>query len=283
MNNAVVVAGNGPSVKEIDYSLLPNDYDVFRCNHFYLEDRYYLGKKIKACFFIAREFFEQYYMMQKLIQNGDYECEDIVCKMYNFQDRKEEVLRENFKYFFPMATNGYDAYFSKLKYLSAAIDFDVCYNFERVEMLTGTYAICCAVASGYKEIYLAGMDFYEQGNSHFYSNYKMDLKETVIHHKNKDIEIINFLQKKYNVKIYSICPKSPINNFIPLAKGINNNIYKPIAKPQEAIKNKLLPSEKAIKRYKRMYLLSNSFVKFVYDILKTPSAIKKYLSKKYSR
>lgn len=38
MNNVVVVAGNGPSVKEIDYSLLPNDYDVFRCNHFYLED-----------------------------------------------------------------------------------------------------------------------------------------------------------------------------------------------------------------------------------------------------
>ncbi|WP_257396146.1 alpha-2,3-sialyltransferase [Campylobacter lari] len=178
-----------------------------------------------------------------------------------------------------MATNGYDAYFSKLKYLSAAIDFDVCYNFERVEMLTGAYAICCAVASGYKEIYLAGMDFYEQGNSHFYSNYKMDLKGIAI----KILKLLIFLQKKYNVKIYSICPKSPINNFIPLAKGINNNMYKPIAKSQEAIKNKLLPSEKAIRRYKRMYLLSNSFIKFIYDVLKTPSAIKKYFSKKYSR
>ncbi|EIB1733923.1 alpha-2,3 sialyltransferase, partial [Campylobacter coli] len=28
-------------------------------------------------------------------------------------------------------------------------------------MLTGTYAICCAIARGYKEIYLAGMDLFE--------------------------------------------------------------------------------------------------------------------------
>ncbi|CAM4084248.1 alpha-2,3-sialyltransferase [Campylobacter armoricus] len=283
MKEAVVVAGNGPSIEEIDYSLLPLDYDVFRCNHFYLEEKYYLGRKIKASFFIIREFFEQYYMMQKLIQNGDYECENIVCKMYNFQDRKEKIFRENFKYFFPLATNGYDVYFSKLTELSAIIDFDVCYNFARAEMLTGTYAICCAVACGYKKIYIAGMDFYEQGNSHFYSTYKYDLKSSNIHHKNKDIEIIRFLQKKYNVKIYSICPRSPINEFISLAKDINNNTYNPMAKPQEAIKTKLFPSEKAIKRYKKMYLLSNSFVKFVYDVLKTPSVIKKYFSKKYSR
>ncbi|EAI0363966.1 sialyl transferase, partial [Campylobacter coli] len=28
-------------------------------------------------------------------------------------------------------------------------------------MLTGTYAICYAIARGYKEIYLAGMDLFE--------------------------------------------------------------------------------------------------------------------------
>ncbi|EAJ8474776.1 alpha-2,3 sialyltransferase, partial [Campylobacter upsaliensis] len=46
-----IIAGNAPSLKNIDYTLLPQDYDVFRCNQFYLEDKYYLGKKLKAVFF----------------------------------------------------------------------------------------------------------------------------------------------------------------------------------------------------------------------------------------
>ncbi|ELS3708711.1 hypothetical protein QPP40_001462 [Campylobacter upsaliensis] len=28
----VIIAGNAPSLKNIDYTLLPQDYDVFRCN-----------------------------------------------------------------------------------------------------------------------------------------------------------------------------------------------------------------------------------------------------------
>lgn len=37
-----IIAGNAPSLKNIDYTLLPQDYDVFRCNQFYLEDKYSL-------------------------------------------------------------------------------------------------------------------------------------------------------------------------------------------------------------------------------------------------
>ena len=39
----VVVAGNGPSLKEIDYSRLPEKFDIFRTTQFYFEDKYYLG------------------------------------------------------------------------------------------------------------------------------------------------------------------------------------------------------------------------------------------------
>lgn len=53
----VIIAGNGPSLKEIDYSRLPNDFDVFRCNQFYFEDKYYLGKKCKAVFYNPIFFF----------------------------------------------------------------------------------------------------------------------------------------------------------------------------------------------------------------------------------
>ncbi|EAI2324729.1 alpha-2,3-sialyltransferase, partial [Campylobacter coli] len=46
----VLIAGNGPSLKEIDYRRLPDKYDVFRCNQFYFEEKYYLGKNIKSVF-----------------------------------------------------------------------------------------------------------------------------------------------------------------------------------------------------------------------------------------
>lgn len=52
----VVIAGNGPSLASIDYSKLPENFDVFRCNQFYFEDKYYLGKKIKK-YFLDRLFF----------------------------------------------------------------------------------------------------------------------------------------------------------------------------------------------------------------------------------
>lgn len=283
MIKQVVVAGNGPSLKTIDYSLLPKEYDVFRCNHFYLEEKYFLGRKIKASFFIIREFFEQYYMMQKLLQNGDYECENIVCKMYNFQDRKEKIFRENFNFYFPTAINGYDEYFSKLTKLSKDIDFNVCYNFKREEMLTGTYAICCAVACGYKQIYVAGMDFYENGGSHFYNDKSYNLNSSTIHNKNEDIRVINFLKDNYDVEILSICPDSTISKYIPLAKQQNQKKMTVENKPETAIMQKLLPSKKAIRRYKKLYLMSNNFISFIYDILRSPRAIKRYFLDKYSR
>ena len=49
-SKSVIIAGNGTSLKSIDYSLLPKDYDIFRCNQFYFEDHYFLGKKIKRYF-----------------------------------------------------------------------------------------------------------------------------------------------------------------------------------------------------------------------------------------
>lgn len=281
---AVLIAGNGPSLKEIDYSRLPEKYDVFRCNSFYMEDKYYIGKKIKAVFFSINHFFCDYYTMQKLLQNDEYEIENIVCKMYNFQDRKEKVFRENFKYFFPSAINGYDSFFYKLKKLSNMIDFEKCYELKRTEMLTGTYAICCAVACGYKEIYLAGMEFtkdYKYLNSgHNYIQHASNL-----HDNEYDLSILDFLQKYYDVKIFSVCPKSTIIDFVPLAPVFNKKIdFKLINRPQDAINFRLTPPLKAERRYKRLYLENNIIIKFLHDLMQVPRRIRHYYSKtRYTR
>lgn len=88
----VIISGNGPSLKEIDYSRLPNDFDVFRCNQFYFEDKYYLGKKFKAVFYNPGLFFEQYYTLKHLIQNQEYETELIMCSNFNLA----HIENENF-------------------------------------------------------------------------------------------------------------------------------------------------------------------------------------------
>ncbi|MDE5926745.1 MAG: alpha-2,3 sialyltransferase, partial [Helicobacter sp.] len=42
MFDNAIIAGGGPSLKQIDYSRLPKNFDVFRVNFFYFEEQYYL-------------------------------------------------------------------------------------------------------------------------------------------------------------------------------------------------------------------------------------------------
>ncbi|HEC1728243.1 TPA: alpha-2,3 sialyltransferase [Campylobacter lari] len=283
MKDAVVVAGNGPSLKNIDYTKLPIEYDVFRVNRFYHEEKYYLGKNIKAVFHIPHHFFDEYHTMQQLVFSNEYNIENIICKMYNFADRKEKIFRENFKYFFPLASNGYDEYFSRLVKLSAKLDYDSCYLGNRIEMLTGTYAIACAVACGYKEIYLAGMDFCDK--KYLYSNGQevIDPNNKFIHNYNFDIQILNYLKNEYNAKIFSVCPNSTINKYIMLSELNNKTIYNITERIEGAIKKPLLPNLSARKRYKRIYLEANPFINLFYGFLRTPRALKHYLSSKFYR
>lgn len=154
----VVIAGNGPSLKEIDYSRLPNDFDVFRCNQFYFEDKYYLGKKCKAVFYIPNLFFEQYYTLKHLIENQEYETELIMCSNFNLTYLENENFLKSFYDYFPDAHLGYD-FFKKLKEFNTYFKFHELYLNQRIT--SGIYMCAVAIVLGYKEIYLVGIDFYE--------------------------------------------------------------------------------------------------------------------------
>ncbi|EGN1219844.1 alpha-2,3-sialyltransferase, partial [Campylobacter coli] len=66
------------------------------------------------------------------------------------------------------------------------------------------------------------------------------------------------------MKFFSICPTSPINNYIPLGKEQNNQEFIILKKTKYSYLKKILPSKKAKLRYKRIYLTSNSFIDFFY-------------------
>ncbi|ELN8521419.1 hypothetical protein RZU49_001684, partial [Campylobacter coli] len=46
------------------------------------------------------------------------------------------------------------------------------------------------------------------------------------------------MQDNYDVKFFSICPTSPINNYIPLGKEQNNQEFIILKKPNTAILKK---------------------------------------------
>lgn len=79
-------------------------------------------------------------------------------------------------------------------------------------MVIRIYAICCAVACGYEEIYLASMDFTDEKYVYFDKKIKKvgddENGNTRLHHKSLNLTILDFLQKRYNAKIMSVCPNS---------------------------------------------------------------------------
>ncbi len=66
MNINALVCGNGPSLKNIDYKRLPKQFDVFRCNQFYFEDRYFVGKDVKYVFLILLCFLNNTILVKNL-------------------------------------------------------------------------------------------------------------------------------------------------------------------------------------------------------------------------
>ncbi|WP_144744922.1 alpha-2,3-sialyltransferase, partial [Campylobacter jejuni] len=286
-NNAVVIAGNGPSLKEIDYSRLPNDFDVFRCNQFYFEDKYYLGENIQAAFFFPGNFFEQYYTLNTLMQKKEYKCKNIVCKLFPLQHETHQKSLKKFKQifpiFFPFAIDGNEAYLSRLKELNALLNFHFLYK-NGMQPTTGIYAIACAIACGYKDIYITGIDFYSSSNYAYDISSKTGLlslnpsfkaEYLKSHSKDIDLEILYFLKKTYSINFFSISPNSPLVEYIQLAPNQNGQFF-PKDKPIDTIKDILIPSKEAYKRYYRaLYLENNTFINFIYDFLKFPSAIKK--------
>ena len=266
-----VVSGNAPSLKEIDYKRLPFVYDLFRCNQFYLEDKYYLGNKIKATTFAIQMFFEQIYTMLQLNRKQEYNIESVfIPSPYSIIPKnKRELELETLAKMFDnnvFIHNHNSKYYKNINTFIEFIKLQQIYFFKNP---TSAILLCgIAVAMGYREIYLAGIDFYE-GKTYAFDTLKNNIitlmpemqyhiaqeglekpKDALTYHSRQaDLEALEFLQKHYNVCFYTLCPNSPMANYFPLAP-ITNNTFTPIAKPKDCIQDILIPPEYARERFK---------------------------------
>ncbi|MBZ7945635.1 alpha-2,3-sialyltransferase, partial [Campylobacter sp. RM10532] len=250
-----VICGNGPSLKEIDYKRLPKEYDVFRCNQFYFENKYYLGKNIKYAFFNQGVFLEQYYTAKKLIENQEYFIENIICSTFKIHKYYDNFF-QHFDTFFSECLLGYKI-LDSLKEFSSYIYFNEIYHDQRIT--SGIYMCAIAIALGYKNIYLTGIDFYENKNINFNTGeniYAYDLdqkynsrailggvKPSYFHSKEIDLKALKFLEKKYQISFFSLTPNSILTKNFPLAPLAKHCDFKILLKDQKSIQDILIPRE----------------------------------------
>ena len=216
----VVIAGNGPSLAHIDYTMLPTDYDVYRCNQFYFEEQYFLGKDITAVFFNPDVFFEQYYTLKQLLIRKEYTYKTIYCsKMFwRFEDVDPTTP---FQFLYPDVVEVYKL-LQKYPSILSFLKYNDVYLGQRIT--SGVLMALVAAINGYKELYLTGIDFYET-KEYVFNHHKPNLQKLIpvyttrikadFHTKNIDVETLKFIEQEFDVQIYSLSPTSPISTLYP--------------------------------------------------------------------
>ncbi|EOH2944088.1 alpha-2,3-sialyltransferase, partial [Campylobacter jejuni] len=178
-------------------------------------------------------------------------------------------------------------------------EFNAYFKFHEIylnqRITSGVYMCAVAIALGYKEIYLSGIDFYQNGSSYAFDtkqenllklapDFKNDRSHYIGHSKNTDLKALEFLEKTYKIKLYCLCPNSLLANFIQLAPNLNSNFI--IQEKNNYTKDILIPSSEAYGKFpkkinfKKIKIKENVYYKLIKDLLKLPSDIKHYFKGK---
>ncbi|WP_105891557.1 alpha-2,3-sialyltransferase, partial [Haemophilus influenzae] len=229
--------------------------------------------------------FEQYYTFMQLIKNNEYEYADIILSSFvNLGDSELKKIKNVQKLLTQVDIGHY--YLNKLPAFDAYLQYNELYENKRIT--SGVYMCAVATVMGYKDLYLTGIDFYqEKGNPYAFHHQKENIikllpsfsqnkSQSDIHSMEYDLNALYFLQKYYGVNIYCISPESPLCNYFPLSP-LNN----PIAFIPEEKKNYtqdiLIPPKFVYKKigiYSKPRIYQNLIFRLFWDILRLPNDIK---------
>ncbi len=248
-DSRLLIAGNGPSLIYTDLGSLPDDFDVYRCNQFYFEEKYYTGKKIKAVFFNPGVFFEQYYTLGQLLRRGEYEVDEVYCSQMRWGSENLGKGFDNFSDLYPGVRQTYELLSSYPK-IAAYLKYNDLYLEERIT--SGVLMLLVGAINGYREIYMSGIDFYE-GKAYAFKHKKKgilkvspdfyDKAKSSFHTRQTDIEAMKLIQKEFGLKIYCVSKESKLSEVFPLADK-KREMGDVEAKPKNAIKDVLIPKVK---------------------------------------
>jgi alpha-2,3 sialyltransferase len=280
-SRAVLIAGNGPSLAQIDYQRLPRNIEVWRTNYFFREQKYYCGKTVNK-YFIGNTIqtrYGSYFAMQVAASKKEYNMPSI--EHYYFGMDVERSLEEEIcPPFLPL-----DIVLMQL--VDANINL-----FEQVTAIrqllldrcsighphTGTIMMIMAVMMGYEKLYVTGIDLDYERCCYPWDKHAMQISQIIgirtYHPHNLQFKYIELLSQIQGVNIYAVSPSSPISKYIELAPIINEypEGYTPPDKPagfvNEIVKiNMLEPPATPLE------VLYESLVKAINEVSKTDSAI----------
>ncbi len=234
---SVVVAGNGPSLKDIDYSRLPKEFDVFRCNQFFFEEKYYLGKNIDKVFFGGKisEAMCVSYVTLKI--KKEYNIDGMYNTVSFFDDPNVVGQQEQVKRL-TIVKLAYDVLMTNEKIREFLSDRYVLFNSFPT---TGMIGLLMAIAEGYTDIYIVGIDMYIGDNLYVYSQEQgsnlnqvvsFDVDPYIFHSRELEEQCLDFVKTFDDVTIHTISPNHVLQDIFPLAPVQNDIPYVPEDKPE---------------------------------------------------
>jgi len=188
-NASILVCGNGPSFTQIDYRRLPQNYRKMRFNHFFLEEKYYIGKEVDYYVCYSKALDSCYFNLRYVHYKNEYEVD-----MHN--GIYATVMFEPNKHFptVKMAT-------PLIQKNIAVAEFRSFYEYYwRQYLPTGIQGIALAAALGFKNIFLAGFDLFIDSGDFFDKNFDKATSNSSLerHPTEMSSKFLELLQKEYN-------------------------------------------------------------------------------------
>lgn len=220
----LLVIGNGPSLKHTNFSILPDDYLIFRTNMFFLEDKKYFGNKIDGYFWsVYREELQD--NLEEKIKDRGYRIKNFFYPMDIKNHHNKNRKKINFRHYDLFQPN-YDHW--EILSLSPEI---ARLMMSRPLPTTGLQMIACAMILGFKKIYITGIDFYQSTDTRYAFEVPNNIKQTIdkvhftpgyekgAHSFEYDLYFFNYIKELYpDVELISASENSYITSLIPFGE-----------------------------------------------------------------
>lgn len=250
MHENILVCGNGPSCREIDFTRVPEDAKVMRVTQFYFEEMYYAGQRVDYYVEYAKKLDESYFNLRTMHTKKEYD--------FDLENLWFTVLREPNPHF--PAIKSCTDYIQQTPRIA---EFRCFYEYYYGKYLpTGMQAFALAVCLGFKNVYVTGFDlFSDKDNMHAYPDGKAVISKIVntrrdsvydtgitasskegifdyihkAHPVSMQVEFLNLLKELHpQTNIMSVSQNSAINEYIPIAPVLSDTPwYTPVPKPDD--------------------------------------------------
>lgn len=279
VSKPLVIAGSGPSLQRINYRRLPENFLTFRINNFFLEDKYYLGKDIDLCFqSMPRE--EAIYTLANTITEYDYNLKsDLIFTLDRVTERfpnRSLFPRVEIEKILSLDSKMY-SYILEIFY------------YQHKHVTSGILSLLGAIALGFKDIYMIGVDFYSDKEKRYAykigENYRKSVEAQDLqpgyseqfHSREIDLKGLDVALSYQDVKVQSICDDAFINQFISLAPEVRQDQFKVEKKSDDTIKDYILLKSKKQNFFERSgitqelkSLKNTQLVKFLWSFFIKP-------------